>query len=1197
MQQKIMSTVDRRDDTQLNLRVQLLGPFEVILADGTPLDLGSRKAQALFAYIIMMNKPVPRDTLAAFFWSEMTEQAAKNNLRTTLALLKRSLVSFLDITSATVTFHHSHPYSLDAEAFQHLAPSAIATQNLAKLQKAVDLYKGDFLEGFHIRNAEPFTEWLLLQREQLHLLLTRTLEAIVTVSLQQRSYTIGVTAGQRLLTMVPWLETAHRRMMQLFALSGQRVQALDQYQRCAQLLEAELGVAPSRETTTLYEQIRSGQFDASATTPEIASTEDTVSTLDTTVAPNRRASPQKATAQSLVAKPPIPHNLNRSQSAFIGRQVELDFINQQLRRPDCRLVTVVGPGGIGKTSLALAAADRLLQSHDIAFPDGIFFVPLSSIEVPPTVASSSGLPNRGMPENGTKAKQNSSHNSPSQTLLMTAIATQINCEVSAGQPLVLQLQAHLRERRLLLILDNFEHLLPDAHIVVSLLTHAPHSKAVITSRARLNLRGETVLTVDKLSLPLPIAADRSNRSTVCESTCMDSHGPEPWQQSEAFQMFVQRVQLLEPKFSLTPKTIRSIVRICLLLDGLPLGIELATSMLSMMSCAELAEELAESLGVLTTEREDFPREQRTLQAVFTRSWRLLSVEEQLLLAKLSIFPSTFCRAAAQTIASATLPLLMRLVSHSLLRVDDAHGTYEKRFAIHPVIREFVSAKLQQTVTEHRDLDQHYASFYLNRLVQCEEHIHSAKWQETKNILLIDIDNIRAALRVAMSNDMWKEITVAFTVFNNFFADQGWFEEAMHFCQHASERLAKTISDLEEVEGIVAWDFNVFLGRLLTMQGWYAVRTGQADAAEELFQHSLLVLRRTVEKAERDPRTDVDWLCNVRETLGSCLTLFGTSQHWQGKTTTALELLQEAIPFCRKDGDKLFLFHGLAMVTQRFGNYSQAQLYGKRGLALAEQLGDQRFIAFMMTELGRTKQSVGEYATAQRLFEACYELRSATVDQVGTIFTTVDLADIARLQGDFELAHVYLQQSLVHIDEVEFIAPNVQLLWALGNLALAENDYAAAKVYFLKSQSQPGFHPLIVGLPTLGWAYIGLADFENAETYFREVVRSTWESKTYRNLLEGVGALLLLLGIGESCGGKDLEQEPTFLSAHLSVIEEHPATTSETSARIRAMHLRLLDGALPVGNRLYRPTPTLRGIVEDLLTKLEQTALQMAATLG
>lgn len=435
------------------LSLRLLGRCTVLMGNEHPVDLGSRKAQALFVYLAMTVKPTARDTLAALFWPEMAERAAKNNLRTTLAMLKQQFDTYLHITSATVAFNRQLPYQCDAEILYAHLEAALATKNIAALQTAVTLYEGEFLQGFHLRGAAPFEEWLLQQREQLHLRIVHTLETLTALCIPQQEYAVGLTAARKLLEMEPWSEIAHRRLMILLALSGQRSSALAQYERCRQILADELGVEPMPETIALYQQLQTGTFMAAAVSKGPAPT-------------HHNTSP---------SRPALPNNLLAPLTNFIGRQEELAFLQARMAGGDCRLLTIFGPGGIGKTALAQAWARRLLAAPEPIFPDGIFFVMLAGIE---------------------EVGPDQHAHAASIHAIIVAIAETIGCPLDGNQPVQAQLQAYLQPRRLLLILDNFEQLVECSQEIVNLLTHAPNLTVLITSprAAEYSWRGNVGVT-------------------------------------------------------------------------------------------------------------------------------------------------------------------------------------------------------------------------------------------------------------------------------------------------------------------------------------------------------------------------------------------------------------------------------------------------------------------------------------------------------------------------------------------------------------------------------------------------------------------------------------------------------------------------------------------------------------------------------
>ena len=468
------------------LTLALLGPPQVTRADGTAVAFRSRKHLALLAYLAVEQRHShSRDTLLGLLWPEAPEHAARSNLRVALADLRRLLgegdAPFLLASRHSVQFAPASDHALDVAAFTsllaecaghaHAAP-ANCDACMARLAQAVELYRGDFLAGFVLPDSAAFEEWALVTREQLHQQALGALETLAAAHERQGDYAAQCHYARRQLALEPWREQAHRQLMRGLALSGDRGAALAQYEVCRRVLAAELGVEPEGETTALYEQIRSGQL-RSAPGPDAgvgrqaASTEQTSADAianDASRASNNTPIDQTGSeGAKLISQ--NRHNLPAALTPLVGREAELNQLAAWLARPGCRLITLVGPGGIGKTRLALELALR----HVASFADGVFLVRLASIHDPEVVAS--------------------------------AIAQTLGFKESGGQSPQELLTAWLCDKRLLLILDNFEHLLEAAPLVTEMLAAAPELSVLVTSRAALHLYGEHLFQVPALALP------------------------------------------------------------------------------------------------------------------------------------------------------------------------------------------------------------------------------------------------------------------------------------------------------------------------------------------------------------------------------------------------------------------------------------------------------------------------------------------------------------------------------------------------------------------------------------------------------------------------------------------------------------------------------------------------------------------------
>ena len=457
-----------------HLEISLLGPFRVTL-DGEPvIRFRANSAQALLAYLAMhAGVAHRRETLAGLLWPDHPESVALQNLRQALRRLRTAIADdktdsppWLHATRTTIALHPpadpstGPAYRLDVDTFS----DAIATARghahrrledcapcMQRLEEAVALYRGDLLQAFSSSSA-LFEEWMVVERERLHVQALEALSALAAYHEEREAYEQAMGYARRQVEMEGWRESAHRQWMRALALSGQRGAALAQYETCRQVLRKELGVEPAPETTALYERIRDGE-------------------------------------ELRLASPATPHNLPAQLTPFVGREALLAEIAARLRDPGCRLLTLVGPGGSGKTRLALEAAAHELDCYE----HGVFFVALAPLQSPEAIAPA----------------------------VAQALALQFHGE---GTPEQLLLH-YLRQRAMLLVLDNYEHLLFPSHggkdkggvaLATDILRAAPGVKVLATSRAGLNVPGEHLLHVPGMAYP--VGGPRRMRASTAPSS-------------------------------------------------------------------------------------------------------------------------------------------------------------------------------------------------------------------------------------------------------------------------------------------------------------------------------------------------------------------------------------------------------------------------------------------------------------------------------------------------------------------------------------------------------------------------------------------------------------------------------------------------------------------------------------------------------
>ncbi|RME44461.1 MAG: SARP family transcriptional regulator, partial [Chloroflexi bacterium] len=642
-----------------HLSLSFLGRFQVTL-DGSPVaSFESDKVRALLAYLsVEADHPHGRGVLAGLLWPEQPEQSARTNLRHVLLKLRQAIGDrdasppFLLITRGTIQFNPASDHWLDVTAFSDLFNASQKHRHrrlgaclpcIRRLSQAAELYEGNFLEGFTLHDSAVFEEWSSVIRERLHRQALDALYHLAAYHERRGEYDQAREYAVRQIQLEPWREEAHRQLMGLLALSGQRSAALAQYDACRRVLAEELGVEPTAETTALYEQIKGTREKGKK---------------------GRRE--ERDLAPPLLGPSAPLHNLPPQLTSFVGREAELTQITERLSNPDYRLVTLVGPGGIGKTRLALAAAGQQVGM----FQHGVWFVSLAGLD--------------------------------SAESLVPAIAGVLNVPLHGGEEPDARLLAYLHDKEMLLVLDDFEHLLDGTDLVLDILRGAPQIVILITSRQRLNVQAEYVIGVEGLALPPPPRPSPYQGEGVRKG--VESYS--------AVQLFVERAdQTTRSGFALSAETIPDVVRVCQLVEGMPLAIELAAALADTYSCADIARSIRGTLDFLATTMRDVPPRHRSMRAVFESSWGRLSEAERRVLAHASVFRGGFTQEAALAVIGHQLPVnsdqlsvnsdetgqsslitdhcLLSLVDKSLLR-RTASGRYE----MHELLRQFAAEKLE-----------------------------------------------------------------------------------------------------------------------------------------------------------------------------------------------------------------------------------------------------------------------------------------------------------------------------------------------------------------------------------------------------------------------------------------------------------------------------------------------------------------------
>jgi predicted ATPase/DNA-binding SARP family transcriptional activator len=627
------------------LRIALLGPPEIFWM-GQPLTLLRRQARALLYRIAAGPHPVPRDQLGFLLWPDHPETTARRNLTVLLTQLRRMvpLTDVLVTADDAVGLNRAAVWS-DTVAFTEGVAAALREGRIDQLSAVVNLYRDPFLHGFTLPATE-YEAWADQERQTWERRYLDALAALIEAQVTSGAYQAAIAAAQRYLATDDLAEDVHRRLIELYAAIGYRTAAMRQFERCVVVLERELGVGPLPETRAIYEAIRDGrhvlyeqQVSGPVTSPRSVPFWRAASD---TQQPDHSSRGEGAAAQASSTTLPMP------AGPLIGRAAEVAAARALLERPEVRLVTLCGPGGSGKTRLALQLAWDVRDS----FADGVVFVPLAPLRDPDRV--------------------------------IDAIAQACGLQETGALCRAAALRTYLQDKHLLLLLDNFEHLLPAAPMVADLLAAAPDLHILVTSRIVLNLSGEQTLPVSPLSLPdlarLPPPAELAQQPAVA--------------------LLLARTRANTPSFQLSERNAAEIAAICVQLDGLPLAIELAAARLKVLSPQALLKRLDHRLALLDHGPRDLPNRQRSLRAAIEWSERLLDLRTQRLFERLAVFSGGWTFGAAEEICcdgdhpQSALDELQALLESSLIvQVSGTDG--EPRFDMLETIREYALERLRE----------------------------------------------------------------------------------------------------------------------------------------------------------------------------------------------------------------------------------------------------------------------------------------------------------------------------------------------------------------------------------------------------------------------------------------------------------------------------------------------------------------------
>ena len=886
----------------MTLSLKLFGA-PVLRRDGNPIRLGRRKAMALLSYLAVTRSRHHRETLAELLWPESDATAAYSALRNVLWIIRqtpltevvrsdRSTVELLDNEMLEVDVNRFRDLTLDCPGRSH-GLIEVCAECEPLLQEAVRLWGGSFMCGFTVANSVRFDDWQFAEGEALRRELTETLDRMIEYYYSTEDWTSAARYARQWLQIDSLNELGYRRLMQALAAQGKRSEALQAFDECTRVLTAELGLSPQESTAELAAKIRATQ--------------------------GRVASCTKSRS----------HRLPRALVPIIGRREVATQLEVLLLNETSQVVTLVGLGGSGKTSLALHVGRRMEDRYE----HGAFFIPLNSI--------------RG------------------DNVVVTTVAQSLRISLprEKSSSLIEQLADFLRDRNLLLLLDGAEHVLPQVQALLSALQIAAGVQILLTSRIPLRSAGEIAITLNGLDYPgTKVSPKRAADYAAVRllRIAAQRHGHVP---------------------GIEASELAGMARLARLLEGSPLGLEMAAGWRSVLTWDEIADRVSDNLDFLVHMQEGIAPRHRTFAAVFEQTWGLLPEEAQSALQKLSVFRNGFTIGAAEYVAESFPSNLALLVNRCLIvRIEP------ERYEVHELLRQFASGKLGSAGSEIERVRARHAEYYLTSVVKWFRKLTGPEQYQTLELMGQEMGNVRSAFQHAADMGASELLRKAAEGLFFYYDMRTQFEEGERVFRNAADVYAQHKNRDESVGAF-----------LRIASGWFAAHAWP-DVAAERITGGLKSLK------EGMPQDRLHAMANV------ICAYAGPGEDLEGHIQRA----KSSVDFYRSChdvwGEGLAMAAWAAMEAHRDEGHAESLAY--QSLRLHREAGDSWGEGLVLLFLARIAESGGDlelalarYGESQRLSEPI------ATDIIGVVNAIASQARVTGKLGDAERSEQLAEQAL------------------------------------------------------------------------------------------------------------------------------------------------------------------------------------------